>query len=247
MNVLHSVSASAQITAETTDLVYKQQTAEKKIIFQTCDAGGMNCRQTQVSADDVKVVDGKVYVFNNGIMNSEEEALANAAKQQNNEAAYAQGVYVIVNPHTGNPVSEVLTAGWDKLNEMLGATLPISSAAEANIDVREAANNQGGLVVEVAHSRGTLTSSIATAQQLNNGVNDAAIGSVTFNGAAANAQRMADRVGQVTGGHGVVLQSTHKDDFVGTLIGGNPPTGGVDSGFGKAHSNYTANLPVERS
>lgn len=233
-----------EITAQTTDLVYKQQTADKKIILQTCDAGGTNCRQTQVSADEVKVVDGKVYVFNNGIMNSETQALDNAAKQSD-AAANVQGVYVIVNPHTGNPVAEVLTAGWDKLNEILGAALPISSAAEANIGVREAANNQSGVVIEVSHSRGTLTSSIATAQQLNDGVNDAAIGSVTFNGAAANAQRMADRVDQVTGGQGVVLQSTHKDDFVGTFFGWNTPTGGLDSSFPNSHGAYTGGLPAE--
>ncbi|MNJ58108.1 hypothetical protein D3C77_537280 [compost metagenome] len=101
------------------------------------------------------------------------------------------------------------------------------------------------MVIEVSHSRGTLTSSIATAQQLNDGVNDAAIGSVTFNGAAANAQRMADRVDQVTGGQGVVLQSTHKDDLVGASIGGNTPTGGLDSGFIAAHGAYTESLPAQ--
>jgi len=48
-----------------------------------------------------------------------------------------------------------------------------------------------------------------------------------FYGGAANAGRMADRVGNATGGAGQVQQSTHINDAVGTLIGGNAPTGGL--------------------
>ena len=44
--------AFKQVTAVTTDLVYKQQTADKKNILQTCDAGGQNCRQEKVDAAD---------------------------------------------------------------------------------------------------------------------------------------------------------------------------------------------------
>jgi filamentous hemagglutinin len=197
------------------DPINKAMTADKKIILQTCQADGQ-CEQKRVDANDVKIgPDGKVYVFNNGIMNTEQQALDNAAKQSSTQAN-SQGVYVIVNPHTGNVISEIIYAGVDKLNEIAGAALPISNASQANIDVRNAAQAQGGQVVEVAHSRGSLTSSNATAEQINQGKTNATIDTVTFNGAAANAQRMADRVNTVTGGAGTVQQATHKDDKIGT-------------------------------
>jgi filamentous hemagglutinin len=219
------------------DPINRAMTADKKIILQTCQADGQ-CEQKRVNANDVKLgPDGKVYVFNNGIMNTETQALDNAAKQSSPQAN-SQGVYVIINPHTGNVVSEIIYAGIDKLNEITGAVLPISNASEANIDVRNTAKTQGGQVVEVNHSRGSLTSSNATAEQINQGERNAPIDSVTFNGAAANAQRMSDRVDTVTGGTGTVQQSTHKDDKIGTVIGGNAPTGGRDASVGDAHTNY---------
>jgi filamentous hemagglutinin len=219
------------------DPINRAMTADKKIVLQTCQADGQ-CVQKRVNAEDVKMgPDGKVYVFNNGIMNNEAQALDNAAKQSSAQANQ-EGVYVIINPHTGNVVSEIIYAGIDKLNEMMGGVLPISNAAEANIDLRNTAQTQGGQVVEVNHSRGSLTSSNATAEQINQGIRNAPIESVTFNGAAANAQRMADRVETVTGGTGTVQQSTHKDDLIGTVIGGNAPTGGRDASVGAAHTNY---------
>jgi filamentous hemagglutinin len=219
------------------DPINKAMTADKKIILQTCQADGQ-CEQKRVDANDVKIgPDGKVYVFNNGIMNTEQQALDNAAKQSSTQAN-SQGVYVIVNPHTGNVVSEIIYAGVDKLNEIAGAALPISNASQANIDVRNAAQAQGGQVMEVDHSRGSLTSSNATAEQINQGKTNVTIDTVTFNGAAANAHRMADRVNTVTGGAGTVQQATHKDDKIGTFIGGNAKTGGRDASTGAAHTNY---------
>jgi filamentous hemagglutinin len=170
-------------------------------------------------------------------MNTEQQALDNAAKQSSAQGNQ-QGVYVIVNPHTGNVVSEIIYAEVDKLNEIAGAALPISNASQANIDVRNAAQAQGGQVMEVDHSRGSLTSSNATAEQINQGKTNVTIDTVTFNGAAANAQRMADRVNTVTGGAGTVQQATHKDDKIGTFIGGNAQTGGRDASTGAAHTNY---------
>jgi filamentous hemagglutinin len=233
-----AILALKGLTSVTTDLVNKQQTADQKVLFQRCDANGQNCSEPEkVAASDVKVVNGKAYVFNNGIMNNEKDALENAAKQSSPEANQ-QGIYVIINPQTGNPVAELLTAAWDKLNEVSGGALPISNASQANIYVRNAVQSQGGVVVEVDHSRGSLTSANATAEQVNQGVTNAAIGGVTFNGAAANAQRMADQVNTATGGAGVVQQATHKDDTVGTFVGGNAPTGGQDASMGAAHTNY---------
>jgi filamentous hemagglutinin len=103
-------------------------------------------------------------------------------------------------------------------------------------------------VIEVNHSRGTLTSAIGTAEQVNRGVTDAAIGSATIKRHAANAQRMADNVdaatgGRVSAGEVTVQQSTHQNDLVGTVVGGNPTTGGQDTTLLKSHSSYTGSLP----
>ncbi len=230
------------LTQLTTDLVNKQQTADQKILLQRCDAQGQNCQPSaKVDASNIKVVDGKAYVFNNGIFNDEKEALANAAKQSSSEANQ-QGVYVIINPYTGNPVAEILAAGWDKLNEVMKAALPISNASQANIDIRNTTKTQGGVVDSFGNSRGSLTDSIATSEQVNQGVQNAAIGTITFNGAAANAQRMANQVNIATSGTGVVQQATHKDDLISTVIGGNTATGGVDASFVDAHTSYTGSL-----
>jgi len=139
----------------------------------------------------------------------------------------------------------VLTAAWDKLNEITKAALPISNAASANIDVRDQVKAQGGVVLEVDHSRGSMTSSIATSEQVNRGVTDAAVGTVTFNGGAANAQRMADQLNTATSGTGVVQQATHKDDLIGTLVGGNAATGGQDASVKDAHTTYGPNVQTE--
>lgn len=113
--------------------------------------------------------------------------------------------------------------------------------------LRDAVKAQGGQVIEVDQSRGSLTGNIATSEQVNQGVTNAAIGSVTFNGAAANAQRMADQVNTATSGTGTVQQATHKDDTVGTFVGGNAPTGGRDASFMDAHTTYTGSVPTSNS
>lgn len=92
-------------------------------------------------------------------------------------------------------------------------------------------------MVEVDHSRGALTGSVATSEQVNRGVTNVAVGTVTFNGGAANKQRMADQVNTATSGTGVVQQSTHKDDLIGTLVGGNASTGGRDASMLDAHTS----------
>ncbi|MDX1251985.1 MAG: hemagglutinin repeat-containing protein [Gammaproteobacteria bacterium] len=131
------------------DAIYRSETADKKIILQKCDSQG-DCQRRQVDAKDVKVgPDGKVYVFNHGIMNSEEEALRNAY-QQSTSQANAQGVYVIINPHTGSAIAEVIYAGWDKF---FGPILGISNAAEANIDIANEVRDQGGTLDVTGHSR----------------------------------------------------------------------------------------------
>jgi len=69
-----------------------------------------------------------------------------------------------------------------------------------------------------------------------------AVGTVTMFGSPVNAQGTANTVNTITSGQGTVQQSTHRDDAVGTFIGGNTPTGGLPSSFGDAHSTYGPNV-----
>jgi filamentous hemagglutinin len=201
--------------------------------------------------------DGKVFVFNNGIFNTEEDALKNAANQLG-AAAMQGGTYTIVNPATGNPISEVVFAGLDKAREITGL-FGMSTASEVNIALRNLVAQQsqqsvqnGGpalSIVEVDHSRGSLTSSIATQEQIKAGQANVPLGSVTFNGAAANAQRMADRADIAISGQGkeIVRQATHPSDPIGIVIGGNEPQSGLSVPFLTAHGSYSKDPPLENN
>lgn len=117
--------------------------------------------------------------------------------------------------------------------------------SEANIDIRNAAAQQGAQVVEVDHSRGSLTSMNALQAQVNAGQSGVPLSSVTFNGAAANAQSMANLCASASNGGCVVQQATHADDPVGRYIGGNSSTGGAEgTSMMDAHTNYTAGVPA---
>jgi hypothetical protein len=145
----------------------------------------------------------------------------------------------VINPHTGNIVSEVLYAGWDKT---LAPLLGISNASEANIDILNAVAQQGGTVEITGHSRGGITIENATGQMRQDGVINAPITTIQLNGSAGNAQNVQGNLNQITSGQGQVYQSTHQNDFVGTVIGNNPPTGGLPSGLGDAHTSYGPNV-----
>lgn len=69
--------------------------------------------------------------------------------------------------------------------------------------------------------------------------------SVVFNGAAANAERVWDRVNTVTAGRGLVMQPTHRDDLIGTFFGGNEPTGGEPSNLRDTHGSYGPSVDAE--
>jgi filamentous hemagglutinin len=75
---------------------------------------------------------------------------------------------------------------------------------------------------------------------------------VNLFGSAYNAQDAANTVNQMTNGQGQVTSQVHKDDFVGTALGGNAATGGTTpsgsstlqewikmvGGDSTAHNNY---------
>jgi hypothetical protein len=249
-----TVEAERVIKAETvrqagvvSDAVYRSHTGEKKILLQRCDGQGQNCQSKEVPADQiVPGADGKIYIFNHGIMNNEQQALESAARQSSPEAI-RQGVYVVINPHTGSPVAEVVYAAWDKL---LSPALGISNAAQANIDIVSSAARQGEAVEITGHSRGGITIENATGQMRTDGLTNVPIANVQMSGSAGNAQNVQRSIDQITSGRGVpgqVNQSTHQNDWVGTLIGRNPPTGGLPSGLVGAHGSYGSNAEPIRS
>ncbi|MFG1495469.1 hemagglutinin repeat-containing protein [Saccharospirillum sp. HFRX-1] len=240
-------TAYNNFNAEVTDDIYTSATAPKKILLQKCEAGGTNCGEAvEVKAEDIEVgEDGVIYVFNHGINQTEKDALETAAQQSSDEAN-ADGVYVVVNRKTDSFVSEVLYAGYDKLNELTGTPLPITNAGKANIDIAHLAEEQGADIKSVNHSRGGLTQANAVQKQLNNGETDIPLARVEFNGSAANAQAMANRLGEATNGEGEMYQSTHRSDFVGRVLGGNEATGDKIlwapwDWFGDAHGAYGQN------
>jgi len=127
----------------------------------------------------------------------------------------------------------------------------ISTASQANVNLQQrvaernrnlAPREKSFKIIEVNHSRGSLTSGVAQAWYINNGSRDVPLSRVDFNGAAANAQRAANRVDIITSGQGVVTQATHRMDFVvPRVIGGNPATGGRWGFMSGAHTTYGPN------
>ncbi|TGG93453.1 hypothetical protein E4656_10420 [Natronospirillum operosum] len=109
-------TAYNEFTTEVTDDIYAAATAQIEIIRQLCTEGGRTCDGTESVGIDGVVADenGVIRLFNNGINTPESEGMATGFAA----AQYEDGVetYTVVNPHTGSFVSELLYAGYDKLN-----------------------------------------------------------------------------------------------------------------------------------
>jgi filamentous hemagglutinin len=145
----------------------------------------------------------------------------------------------LINPHTGSVIGEVVYAAWDK---MMAPSFGISNASQANIDIREQVKVNGGTIDESDHSRGNITSFNATQAQVLSGQSNVPLGTVQMNGSPINAQNAQQALDTATGGMTKVLQSTHQNDLVGKVLGNNPPTGGLPSSFGDAHTTYGPNV-----
>nr|WP_284047542.1 hemagglutinin repeat-containing protein [Guyparkeria hydrothermalis] len=241
------------------DWVYASDDAEKKAALQqACDDGASSCEPEIVTDfsnhDFAHDEDGTVYLFNHGIFNSEEEAINNAVEQHGSKALET-GIYTVINPETPNVLSESVYASLDKIREFTGLTwlFGASNSSHANVDIREAiqkhnerAAQNGGqwlYIEEIDHSRGSMTASNATRLQEVKGETSTPVRSVLFNGAAANAQRMADRIDTVTRGLGEVHQNTHQSDLIGIIFGANASSGGKPATLGDAHGSYFKDLP----
>jgi filamentous hemagglutinin len=227
-----------------TNRVYRTASRETKIVLQKCEANGQNCVAREVDLDDVRLgEDGKVHIFNNGIFNEEAYALATGAKQNTNEVN-AQGAYYILNPYTGNFLDELLYAGYDKANDLLGGMLPLTSAEKMDQAMIDKVGELRGVLDSVNHSRGGLTWTNATQDLKNKGAKGLSIGGVLYNGAAANAQEEANLLQDISKA-GKMYQSTHPTDVVGRWIGRNPATGEKNEGFfPPSHSSYTGYEPA---
>jgi filamentous hemagglutinin len=246
-NLAHSIKDQffLEATKHTTDEVYFADNAPKTIL-----KGGkaVDLSEENIVADK----NGHVKVYVNGIMNDLKHAIFNGYKQQVDAHVMPNDVYNIVNPKTENPVSEVLYAALDftRAGTGLFSVLGASNGSYALKDFRDKVAEQNKnakthiIIDETDHSRGSLTSIITSQIQDENGDKNVPLGSVLFNGAAANAQKMSSYVNAITSGKGQVFESTHANDLVGHWIGGNTITSqgaGSNISFGEAHSSYGIN------
>ncbi|QAU24940.1 hypothetical protein EO087_13850 [Dyella sp. M7H15-1] len=235
-------------TAIKMDQVRRVASAPNTIMLQTCDAGGQKCSHREVRLEDVQASDdGRIHLFNNGIFNNTEGALHAGALQNTNEAN-AQGVYYILNPYTDSWFAEGLYAAYDKLNDKLGGWLPLTSAERMNQDFIDAAKQQDASIDSVNHSRGSMTWTVALEDSQRQGKANLPIGTVVYNGAAANALNAAKLVQSLGDGYGKVYQATHPTDIVGSwciILGCNPATSDKNNGgFPSSHGSYTGYLPL---
>lgn len=163
----------------------------------------------------------RLNVFTNGIFNDEAAAARYAI--QMSELPPGQDVYLVYYPQAGNPISELMVAGYQKFLE--GGIGDLSNAShEMKTLMRQYGADGLNLV---GHSRGAMTignAMEALSEQAGSGgvLNNTEI---KFVGPAYNAQDAANMLDAMSNGNrSVVLLQNHADDFVGTLIGGNPAT-----------------------
>jgi filamentous hemagglutinin len=185
------------------------------------DAEGKPATQWQemTSEEKAKIPAGS-RIANNGIYNggpNEPKAAQNLAEQNSSGAAD----FLVHFPQANNLVSELLVAGYQKFLE--GSTLGLSNATQQNVDLW---NQTGGNVTLDGHSRGGMTVGNALDAVKDQGIKGG-VTNVNLYGSAYNAQDAANTVNQITGGAGRVTSQVHKDDFVGTVLGGNTATGGT--------------------
>ena len=163
-------------------------------------------------------LDGKVHIFNNGIFNPLENAQSLAT--QNNNADY-----LVYFPNANNFFSELLVSGYQKFLE--GSNTGLTNATQTNVEIMNQ-YGQSGLQVD-GHSRGGLTAGNAmeVVASQGNAADSLSNTNISLFGSAYNAQQAADLLNFLSDGSGTLQSQVHIDDFVGTVIGGNNPTGGT--------------------
>jgi|GEM_PF-1221842 len=278
-------------TAVATDPVVRAATAPEQIWLTTCKRDSLYCsnfnrdgskRATEngraeigdkrqiFDISELKPSDSNnvITISNNGIMNPLDAALKNAIKQ-NKWATNKEGVAVVYNRPTSNPLSELLYAAYDKTNDLLGGRLPLTTAEKANVKLYQYAKDNKYQIDLSNHSRGGLTASVALQYANRNGLTNIPIRESRFYGTATHVQDYANQLANVNGSYryldknnqektsnGIVKSAVHYTDFVGRtpliglrskyIVGGNEPTGGVENTwFTYSHSSYFAEIPSE--
>lgn len=224
------------------DKIYRKDTEQKRLDRISCESANKeNCsRQENVTLDQVKAVNGKITAINNGMLNTEDQA-AIIAYMQSTGMQLQDGVLVVVNPKINDVMSEAAWVAWKKVEQVFG--FGTSSAGELNLALQTIAAAQGAKLDTNSHSAGNFAVDEMLRKLQESGATNAAVGAVTMFGSPVNAQDTSDKVNAVTSGQGTTKQATHVNDFVGTLFGGNTPTGGnSNTGALPAHSSYTGEL-----
>lgn len=198
-------------------------------------------------------VTGSIVTTNDGILNPRNDALKNGIKQQKWEVN-KEGILLIYNPPTGNPISELLYAAYDKTNDLLGGRLPLTSAQKANLELNQYAESKGYKIDSNNHSRGGLTRSVSDKYSVRHNL-PTPYNNVQFFGSAANVDDYTNYMNEYGRKDFNISATTHYTDFVGRtplvalrskhIVGGNEPTGGVeDKWFLYSHSSYFAEKPT---
>ncbi|WP_192879077.1 hemagglutinin repeat-containing protein, partial [Haemophilus haemolyticus] len=276
-------------TAVATDPVVRAATAPEQIWLTTCKRDSLYCSNVNRDGSKRPTENGRaeigdkrqifdiselkpsdlnnvITISNNGIMNPLDDALKNAIKQ-NKWATNKEGVAVVYNRPTSNPLSELLYAAYDKTNDLLGGRLPLTTAEKANVKLYQYAKDNKYQIDLSNHSRGGLTASVALQYANRNGLTNITIRESRFYGTATNVQDYANQLAHVNGSYryldknnqektsnGTVKSAVHYTDFVGRtpliglrskyIVGGNEPTGGVENTwFTYSHSSYFAEVP----
>jgi filamentous hemagglutinin len=184
------------------------------------DKGNTTIQWQEMTPDEKAKIPPGSRIANNGIFNgdpNDPKAAQNLAEQ--NSSGDAQ--YLVHFPQANTLVAELLVAGYQKFLE--NGTTGLTNATQQNVDLIK---QTGGDITLDGHSRGGMTVGNAlTAVQEQGGAGDKT--NVNLFGSAYNAQDAANTVNQLTNGLGQVTSQVHKDDFVGTVLGGNAATGGT--------------------
>jgi filamentous hemagglutinin len=192
-----------------------QATMYKKVV----DTKG-NVSWQEMTPEEKAKISPRSRIANNGIFNGGPNA-PEPAQNLAEKNSSGDVDYLVHFPQANNKVSELLVAGYQKFLE--NSTTGLTNATQQNVDLWE---QTGGNITLDGHSRGGMTVGNAlTAVQEQGGKGGAT--NVNLFGSAYNVQDAANTVNQITNGAGQVISQVHKDDFVGTVLGGNAATGGT--------------------
>lgn len=224
---------SIKIGALFTDEAYRVSFLEKTKVYKVernpkngevvVDANGRPVMDELTNAEKIALQSPpgeKLNVFTNGIFNDLGDAGGYAV--QMSELPPGQDVYLVYYPEAKNMFSELLVAGYQKFLEG-----NIGDLANATQEMKHIFATYGAEGLNaVAHSRGAITIGNAMEALASEG----AIGTLTntdimFVGPAYSAQEAANLLDHISDSHNSNVQlQNHADDFVGTIIGGNPAT-----------------------